>query len=69
MENNNEFMNNSMVMGRRRKNNANIYYPKKVSPNLVENESVYGVQKIFIHEHPEIYNHKDLKYRRFQHPT
>lgn len=60
MENNNEFMNNSMVMGRRRKNNANIYYPKKVSPNLVENESVYGVQKIFIHEHPEIYNHKDL---------
>lgn len=60
MENNNEFMNNSMVMGRRRKKNANIYYPKKVSPNLVENESVYGVQKIYIHEHPEIYNHKDL---------
>ena len=60
MENNNEFLNNSMVMGRRRKNNANIYYPKKVSPNLVENESVYGLQKIYIHEHPEIYNQKDL---------
>ena len=60
MEKNAEFMNNSMVMGRRKKNNDNIYYPKKVSPNLIENESVYGVQKIYIHEHPEIYNHKDL---------
>lgn len=60
MEKNNEFLNNSMVMGRRRKNNANIYYPKKVSPNLEENESVYGVQKIYIHDHPEIYNQKDL---------
>lgn len=27
---------------------------------MIENESVYGVQKIYIHEHPEIYNHKDL---------
>jgi hypothetical protein len=59
-ENNPEFLNNSMIMGRRRKNNANVYYPKKVSPNLVENESVYGVQKIYIHEHPEIYNNKEL---------
>ena len=59
-ENNPGFLNNSMIMGRRRKNNANVYYPKKVSPNLVENESVYGVQKIYIHEHPEIYNQKEL---------
>jgi hypothetical protein len=60
MENNNtELMNNSMIMGRRRKNNENIYYPKKVSPNLVENESVYGVQKIYIHEHPKILSYKD----------
>ena len=47
-------MNNSMVMGRRRKNNYNdIYYPKYVDPNLEENESIYGKRKIEIKEENE----------------
>ena len=54
LENEKEFMNNSMVMGRRRKNNYNdIYYPKYVDPNLEENESIYGKRKIEIKEENE----------------
>ena len=52
-----EFLNNSMVMGRRKiKNNNDIYLPKHVSPKLVENEIDYDISKIYIKEQPEFYS-------------
>ena len=56
IENEKEFMNNSMVMSRRRKNYNDIYYPKFVDPNLEENESIYGKKKIEIKEEKDLYN-------------
>ena len=55
MENEKEFMNNSVVMGRRKIINKykDIYYPKHVSPNLLENESEYDISKFYIKEQPE----------------
>ena len=56
-ENNKEFMNNSVVMGRRRirTNNNDIYYPKHVSPNLKEKEPNFEVTKLYIKEKPEFF--------------
>ena len=57
--NNNDFLNNSMIM--RRKNNMNnIYYPKHVSPNLIDNESDYETQKYFMNEQPEFPHKKNI---------
>jgi hypothetical protein len=57
MEKEKEFLNNSMVMGRRKlKNNNDIYLPKHVSPRLVENEIDYDISKIYIKEQPEFYS-------------
>ena len=57
MEKEKEFLNNSMIMGRRKiKNNNDIYLPKHVSPRLVENEIDYDISKIYIKEQPEFYS-------------
>ena len=57
--NNNEFINNSMVMGHRKNNNVNeIYYPKRISPNKmmeIENEPEHAMQKEYEPEQPEFY--------------
>ena len=56
IENEKEFLNNSMVMRRRIKNNNDVYFPKHVSPNLVENEPDYEVSNLYIREQPEFYS-------------
>ena len=59
-ENEKEFLNNSMVMRHRKiKNNYNdIYIPKHVSPNLIENESDFDMPKVYIKEQTEFYSNK-----------
>ena len=57
MEKEKEFLNNSMVLGRRKiKNNNDIYLPKHVSPKLVENETDYDISKMNIKEQPEFFS-------------
>ena len=55
MVNNKEFMNNSVIMGSRRirTNNNDIYYPKHVSPNLIEKEPNFEIAQLYIKEKPE----------------
>ena len=60
LDTNNEFNNNSMIMGHRKNNNVNeIYYPKHISPNKmmeIENEPEHDMQKAYVPEQPELYN-------------
>ena len=57
MEKEKEFLNNSMVMSKRRiKQNNDIYFPKHINPNMVENETDYKISKIYIKEQPEFYS-------------
>ena len=59
LDTNNEFNNNSMIMGHRKNNNVNeIYYPKHISPNKmmeIENETEHDMQKVYAPEQPEFY--------------
>ena len=58
IENEKVFMNNSMVMGNRKINNKykDIYYPKNVSPNLLDNESEYDISNFYLKEQLEFFN-------------
>jgi len=58
LDTNNEFNNNSMIMGHRKSNVNEIYYPKHISPNKmmeIENEPDNDVQKVYEPEQPEFY--------------
>ena len=59
MENEKGFMNNSVVIGRRRlKNNINdeVYHPKLVNPNLFKNDNNYEVTRMYIREPAEFFS-------------
>ena len=60
IENEKQFLNNSMVMrhGRIKNNYNDIYFPKHVSPNLIENESDLDMPKVYIKEQTEFYSNK-----------
>ena len=54
IESEKDFMNNSMVMRRKKINNyRDIYYPKHVNPNVADNEYEYNSSKYDIREQPE----------------
>ena len=54
IENEKDYMNNSMVMRRKKLNNyKDIYYPKHVNPNVTDNEYKYDKSKYDIREQPE----------------